>query len=130
MKERRLSGRSCDFQRGQLLGLYRGEESPDYAILRRRYTARDLADEGVVHGPDRIIALTANLGLCFQGGKHHNSASALGRSAADQILKRGNRGEIPVFQTTKFELVNLKAGKAPGLKMPLELLAVADEVIE
>jgi hypothetical protein len=30
----------------------------------------------------------------------------------------------------KFELVNLKAGKAPGLKMPLELLAVAAEVVE
>jgi hypothetical protein len=45
-------------------------------------------------------------------------------------LEGGNRGEIPGFQPKKFELVNLKAGKAPGLKMPLELLAVAEEVIK
>src|SRR5215472_16714427 len=70
-------------------------------------TAHGLADEGVVRNPDRIVALTANLTLCFQGGNHHNSASALGRSAAnrvDQILKWENRGEIPVFQPMKFEL--------------------------
>jgi hypothetical protein len=30
----------------------------------------------------------------------------------------------------KFELVNLQAGEAPDFKMPLELRAVADEVIE
>jgi hypothetical protein len=30
----------------------------------------------------------------------------------------------------KFELINRKPGKAPGFKMPLELLAVAGEVIE
>ena len=52
----------------------------------------------------------------------HRTASML-----DQALKGETRGDIPVLQPMKFELVNLEAGKAPSLKMPLELLAVTEE---
>ena len=102
---------------------------PNNRFLREHKRLVDLAAK------NRLPAVYTSREFVDAGGlmSYGATLSDLFRRAApyvDKILKGAKPGDLPVEQSSKFELViNLKTAKALGLTIPPPLLARADQVI-
>jgi putative ABC transport system substrate-binding protein len=78
-------------------------------------------------GPIEVPRAGGLMSYTFDPVEQHAQAA----SYIDRILKGANPADLPVQQPTKYSLIiNLKTAKALGLTVPLQVLQIADEVIE
>jgi putative ABC transport system substrate-binding protein len=103
---------------------------PNFLTLSQRTQVVDLAVKS------RLPAMYPQSEYVEEGGlmTYGPSINDLFRRAAtyvDKILKGAKPADLPVEQPTKFEfIINLKAAKQIGLKIPPNVLARADKVLK
>jgi ABC-type uncharacterized transport system substrate-binding protein len=73
----------------------------------------------------------AEVGGLISYGPNLADTERIAAAQIDRILKGAKPADLPVQQTTKFDLViNLKTAKALGLSLPQSLLQRADQVVQ
>ena len=78
-----------------------------------------------------VIRAFAEAGGLLSYGNNIEDNYRQAATFVDRILKGDKPSELPVQFPTKFELVaNLKTAKMLDLRIPQQLLAVADDIIE
>jgi putative tryptophan/tyrosine transport system substrate-binding protein len=100
-----------------------------------RLRGKLIADLAARH---RLPAISAEGDFAKDGGLMYYSAAVnvpdqmrQAASYVDRILKGAKPGDLPIQRADKYTLIiNLKTAKALGLTIPLDLLGLADEVIE
>ena len=147
MQDLQSAARSLGKQIRVLNAVNEGEiDAAFVAMARERPDALLLGtDPFLVSRREQIVALAnhyrmpalytwrefAEVGGLLSYGPIHTEPYRLVGIYTGRILKGAKPAELPVIQSTKFELViNLKTAKTLGLEIPPTLLARADEVIE
>jgi putative ABC transport system substrate-binding protein len=104
--------------------------SPDGFLLQQASQIAELATKHRLPCMSPYREITESGGLMSYG---RNVAGSFRRAAtyADKILRGAKPGDLPIEQPRTLELVlNLKAAKSLGLRIPPSLLERADEVIQ
>jgi ABC-type uncharacterized transport system substrate-binding protein len=99
-------------------------------LLDQRKKIIALATQRAIPVVSQFRSFAADGGLASYGTSLTEANRLLGVYTG-RVLKGTKPADLPVVQSTKFDLVlNLKTAKTLGLSVPDKLLAVADEVIE
>jgi len=104
--------------------------TPDALFVARRVQITHLASRHAIPASYSVRDY-ADVGGLMRYGTNVTDISRQTAVYAGRILKGAKPADLPVVQTSKFELViNHEAARLIGLKVPQSLLTAADEVIE